>query len=308
MKKQQIYVSYAWGGESETVVDSIYSIFTEKGYNIIRDKADLGYKGNIKEFMQQIGTGGAIIVVISDKYLKSENCMFEMVEVHKNGEIADRIFPIILADADIYKAKHRLNYIKHWESEVRELNESMKGVDNMALITEIQQELTEYNAILNTMSEIATLLKNMNALTPEMHAGSNYQSIIDAMGKTLVAAPENSTEATSVKQTKNTNNTTGNGNVMLQDVQGGNININIAAPQNTEKQAEKRKRIDTSLQGISDFRKKRVLKRLEMLYKLLDDYENKLALSDNPKEKMSCENEIEKLGEQIEKAENEVNS
>ena len=35
--------------------------------------------------MQQIGQGKCVIAVISDSYLKSENCMFELVEIAKNG-------------------------------------------------------------------------------------------------------------------------------------------------------------------------------------------------------------------------------
>jgi hypothetical protein len=52
---------------------------------------DLGYKGLIKDFMRQIGRGKCAIAVISDKYLKSENCMFELVEIAKNGDFYDWI-------------------------------------------------------------------------------------------------------------------------------------------------------------------------------------------------------------------------
>jgi predicted DNA-binding protein YlxM (UPF0122 family) len=50
-------------------------------------------------------------------------------------------------------------------------------------------------------------------------------------------------------------------------------------------------------------RKKSVYKRLEMLYKLLDEYDGKLSLEADPKRQMSMQNEIDKLNEQIEKAE-----
>ena len=57
----------------------------------MRDKRDLGYKGMIEDFMQEIGRGHAVVVVISDKYLKSPNCMFELVEIVKNKDVRDRI-------------------------------------------------------------------------------------------------------------------------------------------------------------------------------------------------------------------------
>ena len=52
--------------------------------------------------MQQIGQGNCILVIISDKYLKSENCMFELLEIANHGDIYDRIFPIVLGDANIH--------------------------------------------------------------------------------------------------------------------------------------------------------------------------------------------------------------
>ena len=43
------------------------------GYNVVRDKEDVGYKGSISDFMRTIGRGDFIVVAISDKYLKSPN-------------------------------------------------------------------------------------------------------------------------------------------------------------------------------------------------------------------------------------------
>ncbi|MEH2151032.1 COR domain-containing protein [Nostoc sp.] len=126
--EKEIFISYAWGGESEQFVNQLDETLQAKGIKIIRDKRDLGYKGLIKAFMERIGRGKCAIAVISDKYLKSPNCMFELVQIAKNGEFYNRIFPIVLADAQIYKAVARLKYIKHWEEEIKELDEGMREV------------------------------------------------------------------------------------------------------------------------------------------------------------------------------------
>ncbi len=77
MNDSEIFVSYAWKGESEVLVDEICQTFTAKGYKIVRDKSTMIYKDSIKNFMDQIGRGKFIIAVISDKYMKSEYCMYE---------------------------------------------------------------------------------------------------------------------------------------------------------------------------------------------------------------------------------------
>jgi internalin A len=98
---REAFVSYAWGGASEKLVDLLEQALKEEGINIVRDKRNLPYKGIIKEFMERLGRSQCIVVVISDKYLKSKNCMFELMEIFRNGQLHDRIFPIILPDARI---------------------------------------------------------------------------------------------------------------------------------------------------------------------------------------------------------------
>ena len=78
MNQSELFISYAWGGESEQIVNEIDKAFQQKGISLIRDKRDLGFKGMIIDFMNQIGAGKAVVVVISDKYLKSDNCIYEI--------------------------------------------------------------------------------------------------------------------------------------------------------------------------------------------------------------------------------------
>ena len=108
-----VVVSYAWGGESERTVDELERAFAACGIRIVRDKKNLDYRDAIEAFEQRIGRGQCIVLVISDKYLRSEHCMYELVEADRNRNLRDRIFPIVLADAQIYRTIDRLNYINH---------------------------------------------------------------------------------------------------------------------------------------------------------------------------------------------------
>ena len=198
----RVYVSYAWGGESERIVNELDADFQASGITIIRDKRDLGYKGTISEFMQEIGRGYAIVVVISDKYLKSPNCMYELVEIANNKNIYDRIFPIVLADADIYKPTNRINYIKHWEEQIKELDEAMKTI-SAANQQGLTDEINSYDEIRDNISKLTYMLKDMNTLTPEMHEGSNFARLIEDVKKRLAeSAP--SQKKVSEKRTKST--------------------------------------------------------------------------------------------------------
>ena len=181
---REIFISYAWGGESEQIVNQLDQALQAKGITIVRDKRDLGFKGRIKEFMERIGRGKAVIVVISEKYLKSENCMFELVQIAKNGQFYDRIFPIVLADAQIYKPVQRIKYVQHWEQQIKELDEAMKSVSS-ANLQGFRDEIDQYTEIRNTMAELVYTLKDMNTLTPEMHSESGFEELFQAVERKL---------------------------------------------------------------------------------------------------------------------------
>jgi len=182
--EQAVFISYAWGGEREDIVNKIDESLQKRGIKIIRDKRDLGYKGSIKTFMERIGTGDCVIVVISDKYLKSPNCMFELVEIAANKEFGNRIFPVVLADADIYKPVNQLQYIKYWEAQLKELNDSLEGVGRVNL-QGIYEQLDLYDRIRDNISRLTAILSDMNTLTPDMHRDSDFESLYDAIVKRL---------------------------------------------------------------------------------------------------------------------------
>ncbi|NEZ55267.1 leucine-rich repeat domain-containing protein [Adonisia turfae] len=182
--EKEVFISYAWGGDSEDITNKVDEALKATSINLIRDKRDLGFKGRIKDFMQQIGKGKAVIVIISDKYLKSENCMFELVEIAASGNFDNRIFPIVLDDAQIYKPIKRIRYIQHWEKEKRELDEAMNTVGNEHL-QGFRESIDLYTRIRTTIAELTETLKDMNTLTPEIHTESGFTDLINAIEKRL---------------------------------------------------------------------------------------------------------------------------
>ncbi len=180
-----VFISYAWGSASEKIVNELEKIFTENGIQIVRDKKDLSYKGSIAAFEKRIAQGQCIILVVSDKYLRSEHCMYELVEANRNQNIRARIFPIVLADARIYKAIDRLTYINHWEKQIEQLNSGIKRVKVMTKLTRISADLDKYADIRDSFDHLSDLLKDMNALTPQIHAASGFSTLISAIEKAM---------------------------------------------------------------------------------------------------------------------------
>jgi hypothetical protein len=189
--EQAVFISYAWGGEREDIVNEIDETLQQRGIRIVRDKRALGYRGSIKDFMERIGRGSCIIVVISDKYLRSPNCMFELVEIADNKQFHDRIFPVVLSDANIYDPLKRIEYIKFWEGKRKELAKAMKTLDP-ANLQGIREEMDQYDRIRDNISGITSILKDMNTLTPDMHRDSEFSNLYDAIIERLQENTEES--------------------------------------------------------------------------------------------------------------------
>ncbi|MCP5101962.1 MAG: TIR domain-containing protein, partial [bacterium] len=176
---KEIYISYAWGGESEEIADRLDDAFKEKGITMIRDKRDLGFKGRIKEFMERIGRGKCVIVVISNKYLESRNCMFELMQIAKSGDFYGRIFPVVLDDAKIYDPEDRINYVQYWEKKKKALDDKMKSV-GAEYLDGFREDIDLYADIRKYLPRLTDILRDMNALTVEIHSETGFEELVNA--------------------------------------------------------------------------------------------------------------------------------
>jgi hypothetical protein len=187
---QQVYISYNWQEDSNEMANQLVQAFAAKGIEIIRDKTHTSYKDSIKNFMRQIGQGKCVVAVISDRYLKSENCMFELVEIARNGDFYQRIFPIILPDARIHKDFERIDYLKYWEDEKAKLQAKYKQID-LAKTNSIMATLNLYDEIRSNIDNLTNILKDMNTLNIDLHRQSEFAAMIKAVETKLAEDSQN---------------------------------------------------------------------------------------------------------------------
>ena len=76
-------------------------------FKISRDIRDVAYKDSFRSFMESIREHEYVIMLISDRYIKSVNCMHEVTEVLKDSRFKEKLLFIILTEDDkkYYKTK-----------------------------------------------------------------------------------------------------------------------------------------------------------------------------------------------------------
>jgi len=120
-------VSYAWNDESKAVVDRLCEEANRRGKTVLRDLTGLGLGESISKFMRRLGSGDRVFVILSDKYLKSPYCMYELLEVWRNSKMADeefrrRIRVFRLPDAKMLSPLERARCAKYWKEQFTELD------------------------------------------------------------------------------------------------------------------------------------------------------------------------------------------
>jgi internalin A len=167
------YVSYAWGDDRtpegrarEEIVDRLCDAAEAAGHRILRDKDVLRLGDSISAFMRKIGAGDRVFVILSDKYLRSPFCMFELSEVWRTSKqqgqgFLDRVRIYALPDANVSKPVDWVNWAVHWKREHDELDgiarqhgAALLGEHGYRRLRQMQTFSTQVADILGTVADI----------------------------------------------------------------------------------------------------------------------------------------------------------
>lgn len=162
----KIFMSYSWSDDE--LANDIDKRFAEHGITLIRDRRDLNYRSSIKEFMKQIREGDYALILISDNYLKSVNCMYEVTELIKDDNYRERILPILKRDAKIFRAIDRTGYIRYWQDEYMKLKAESSDIEESNKIDNIK-EMIRLERIERELPDFMSNLSDMNLIICDDH-------------------------------------------------------------------------------------------------------------------------------------------
>lgn len=182
-KEHTIFLSYCWA-DTESA-DTIELDLSKIGIRIIRDKNELKYKDSIEEFMAKIREVDFAIVLFSDDYLRSKNCLHELFDLLKEKEFEHKILPILCSGCKFFTGQQRLPFIQYWEIKRDELQAAVKQVDTLSSPS-IQEELRFATQVCLQIDLQLAKLADMNHLSFEQMRSENYKSLIQKIGGTEI--------------------------------------------------------------------------------------------------------------------------
>ncbi len=189
----EVFFSYAWGSLTdprEIIVNELYESLRNNDYNIIRDKNDLGYGGLISDFMKRIGKAEIIIVVLSDKYIRSDYCMFELYEAFRNSQLdkdafIKKIIPIKVEEINL-SPKGRGIYRDFWDEKEKEWDDYVGSYSKKISPLEME-EYNRVKSIVNNLGTMFQILLDINTLTTDLLSKDDFAEIKKAIDKRIAA-------------------------------------------------------------------------------------------------------------------------
>lgn len=195
-KPSTLFISYS---ECDTpIVDIIEKSINDKlKDNIKIDRyTKLKYKDSFKKFMDTIQDHNFVLAIVSDTYLKSQACMYEVGETLKDHHYKDKLLFVVLSEnerkyyddnvpekigADIYNgAQSRLEYVGFWKEKYDKLNELMNKIGDYEATSGAAKDLKIIGQIYRKdMGEFLEFLSDENGKNFQKLYENNFQDIID---------------------------------------------------------------------------------------------------------------------------------
>jgi len=194
-EKKKVFLSYCQRDNCiANIVDDVLSEKLSSFATISRDIRDVKYRESFKHFMESIGQHDYVLTIISGNYLKSRNCLYEVLEVMRDRNYSNKILFIVLSNADsvhysesssvdvganVYSDEGQVGYISYWKSQFHQLEQMIATINNPLLSIEQAKELRIITKIQLDLPEFMSFLREHNGTPLSNLIASSFKEIID---------------------------------------------------------------------------------------------------------------------------------
>lgn len=158
------------------------------------DYQKIRYRDSIKSFEEEIGNGLTVIAIITPEYLKSVGCMYELAQVFENGNIDNRLFPVVDIDRSIDTQNEVINF---WDTQLTTLKKN--SAERPYVSESFSTEIVKLELIYKHIGPIWKYLCDRNADSMENMTEKNAQKLMNEISNA------NSSAFTSMPEKAETN-------------------------------------------------------------------------------------------------------
>lgn len=184
MKAIGTYISHKWGNPSDGIVSELVPRLESIPHiKVYLDRTSIGYGDSIDAFMENLREGMIVVVVISEQYFYSIDCMYELCGLFKNDDTKNRMFPV-LVNSSIREENTYISIYRYWEGQISIIHQSIKNnTDIDAFVEEKQKEIAKVKKIITCLPLVYNYFKSVNIPCVEQMRNEGFMPFIAAVSK-----------------------------------------------------------------------------------------------------------------------------
>lgn len=179
MNSKTIFISYSW--KTKDIANRIFQDLALVGLKVIKDNFEIKEFESIPSFMERLKQSNYTLIILSAEYLKSRNCMFEVLKMFEVNSELKNVLPILTSDLKIFSIQDRIEYIRYWESETKKLEDALSSISPINS-KEVIEELKVYKDISYRVGEFLSKISAKKLTNNEELIKLNYIQILEEIG------------------------------------------------------------------------------------------------------------------------------
>jgi internalin A len=195
-KPPEIFLSYAWGdetpaGEARTkAIQALHAALEKDGFLPVRDEDQIRSGERISAFIRRLTRADLVVAVISDKYLRSPYCMYEIHQLWQRclgdaDDLLERLVPVVLPEVKVGNVRERLPYMEYWSEQA----ESLEALIRNPKLRPSRESWEEVRLVRKFAEDVdAILVFLQDVLMPrklEAHLDDGFQAVRDALRRRI---------------------------------------------------------------------------------------------------------------------------
>ncbi len=170
-----IYISYRQKQPVKSIVRNwLCPSLKQADIDYCIDEENCGFGHNIEQFEREIGDADDVLIMLSDQYFYSINCMYELALVVKNRQ--HKRPPVLVSLDDFSRTNDQYNKIcSHWENQLESIRQNMRGDRNRDL--PFTSNLEKVQLVLEYFGDAWKLICDINTLSFEQISEKNFRKL-----------------------------------------------------------------------------------------------------------------------------------
>lgn len=160
MKQNNPTVFISFNNGSKDFVDCLEHRLS-KVAEVLRYEDSILAWGSFSRFMDTVKDQDFAVLVLSDAYLKSYACMYEVMQAMKSTNWQDRVLIALMPDSKPYKDDERIKYLQYWAEQYNDICEKLEKLPS-GIAQSLEEKRDKIESVVDSLDTFLAFVADAN--------------------------------------------------------------------------------------------------------------------------------------------------